>query len=428
MSSIYQNWSHLYPEIEALAKVEPNKTTIAKILIKKHKLAISLESFRSTVRRCIEEAAKRKGKTKNVSGTSKTKMGRPKSKIPDKVISEEQADQWTVQQDIETKRENAIIKILNQKLTLTQKELVTYMQALDNALAIKAATKYKAQTIQWDTRINNEGIAIVQFSDWHVGKKIERKTTNGLNEYNPDIAKERSEMVTRNMLKLVKKERQDLKIQNLVINLGGDAIENFLHEHNPQQNYFSPLEEVRYAKLLIGNALKTIAENGDFKKIVLLCNRGNHPRMTKRMSADVDYKMNLEAMMYWMLADNFNDPMFEWHIPQSDIGYYQCGDKMIRYFHGHQVGFAGGVGGMTIPMNKKIMNWDKSIKAHWNLCSHWHTFSMPTKNVSINGATCGFDGFAQSCGFEYEPPVQAFQLLDKKHGFTGRFPILATKL
>jgi transposase-like protein len=330
---------------------------------------------------------------------------------------------WSVSEALASRKENVFVKNLEDRLKKTLLELEKSNEALDSALVIKQPTNYLSQKIQWDSRINNEGIAIVQFSDWHVGKKIEKNTTNGLNEYNPDIAKKRSEAVTRNMLKLVKKERQDLKINNLIINLGGDAIENFLHEHNQQQNYFSPLEEVRYAKLLIGNSLKTIAENGDFKKIILLCNRGNHPRMTKRMSSDVDYKMNLEAMMYQMLMDDFSDSTFEWQVPQSDIGYYQAGDKMFRYWHSHQVGFQGGVGGLTIPMNKKVMYYDKSIKANWNLCSHWHTFSMPTKNVSVNGSLCGWDSYAQSCGFEFEPPIQAFQLLDKKRGFTGRFPI-----
>jgi hypothetical protein len=76
-------------------------------------------------------------------------------------------------------------------------------------------------------------------------------------------------------------------------------------------------------------------------------------------------------------------------------------------------------------MNKKVMYWDKTTKAQWNLFSHWHQFLMATKNSSVNGSLCGYDSYAQSNGFEYEPPVQAFQLLDKKRGFTVRCPILA---
>jgi hypothetical protein len=340
----------------------------------------------------------------------------------------EESKEWSISEALADRKENAIIRSLNKKVDLLTREVEAANEALDNALAIKANTRYTPQRIEWDTRITNEAIAVAQFSDWHVGKRIERRTTNGLNEYNPDIAKRRAEMVTTNLLKLVKKERQDVKINNLIINLGGDAVQNFLHEGDAQQNYLSPLEEVRYAKLLIGNSLKTIAENGNFKKIVLLCQRGNHPRLTKRMQSDVDYKMNLEAMLYWILSDDFSDSLFEWHIPDSDIGYYEAGNKSIRYYHGHQIGFQGGVGGLTIPMNKKTMYWDKSKKADWNLVSHWHQFLMATKNSSINGSLCGYDAYAQTLGCEYEPPIQAFQLLDKKRGFTGRFPIHAEKI
>jgi hypothetical protein len=332
-------------------------------------------------------------------------------------------EEWTVSKELQGRREDALIKSLGQKIKMLTSDLEKTNEALDNALALREPMKYSKQKIEWNNKIENEGIAIAQFSDWHVGKKIEKKTMNGLNEYNPDIARQRSEKVTENLLRLIKKERRDIKIDNLVINLGGDAIQNFLHEGDAQQNYFSPLEEVVYSKQLHGNSLKTIAERGNFKKIVMLCQRGNHPRLTKKMQTDVDYKMNLEAMLFYMLKQEFSDSIFEWHIPESDIGYYDAGGFMIRYFHGHQVGYQGGVGGLTIPLSKKIMFWDKTKKAHWNVMSHFHTFSMPTKNCSLNGSLCGFDSYAQSLGFEYEPALQAFQLLDKKRGFTGRFPI-----
>lgn len=332
---------------------------------------------------------------------------------------------WTVDSELNRRRENALVKSMGEKVRALTHQLEQTNAALDNALAIKEFTDYRAQSLQWNNSLKGEAAALVQFSDWHVGKRIDKKTTNGLNEYNPDIAKRRSEAVTRNLLKLIKKERQDIRIPNLVINLGGDAINNYLHEGDAQQNYMSPLEEVRFAKQLIGNALKTLAESGDFKKIVLLCQRGNHPRLTKKMQSNVDYKMNLEAMLYWILADDFSDKLFEWHIPQADIGYYQVGDKMIRYFHGHQIGFQGGVGGLTIPMNKKVMYWDKTQKAFYDLVSHWHSFQIISQRASVNGSLCGYDEFAQSCGFPYEPPVQTLQLLDKTRGLTGRFPILS---
>lgn len=331
--------------------------------------------------------------------------------------------EWSVDAELSNRRDNALVRSLGEKIKQLSARLETTNEALDNALAIRAPLRYTKQSIEFNGKYKDEAVAIAQFSDWHVGKRIEKRVMNGLNEYNPDIAKKRSETVTANLLKLIKKERQDIKIDHLVISLGGDAIQNFLHEGDAQQNYFSPLEETIYAKQLHGNAIKTIAEYGNFKKIVFLCKRGNHPRLTKRMQSDVDYKMNLEAMMFYMLKMDFPDSMFEWHIPESDIGYYDIGQWTIRDFHGHQVGFQGGVGGLTIPLAKKLMYWDKTKKAHFNLMGHFHTFSMPTKNCSLNGSLCGYDAYAQTLGFEYEPPLQAFQLLDKRRGFTGRFPI-----
>lgn len=328
-----------------------------------------------------------------------------------------------IEEAVQKRKENVAIRTQSIKIKELTDALDRTNEALDNALGVKNEIDYKSHKIEWNNTLNGEAVALVQLSDWHVGKRIDKKTTNGMNEYNPTIARQRAEGITKNLLKLVHKERRDIKIDNLVINLGGDAINNFLHEGDAQQNYFSPLEEVIFAKELIGNSLKTIAENGEFQKIVLLCQRGNHPRLTKRMQANVDYKMNLESMLYWALKSDFQDQIFEWHIPESDIGYYKIGDKTIRYFHGHQVGYQGGVGGLTIPMNKKIMYYDKTIKADYDMVSHWHQFQFIHQRVSVNSCLCGWDEYAQSNGFAYEPPTQTLQLLDKKRGLTGRFPI-----
>lgn len=51
---------------------------------------------------------------------------------------------------------------------------------------------YKVQaTVLEDMGFSTEQQAVALFSDYHYGSKIDRRTTNGLAEYNPDIARER---------------------------------------------------------------------------------------------------------------------------------------------------------------------------------------------------------------------------------------------
>jgi len=203
----------------------------------------------------------------------------------------------------------------------------------------------------------------------------------------------------------------------------GDFINNFLHEHDVQMNYMHPIEAAVFAKTLLVKSLRTLAEYGNFKRIIVQCIRGNHGRLTKRMQSGNDYKMNLEAVIYYMLRQELNDSTFEFHIPESELSYVEIYGKKIRGFHGHQCQFQGGVGDLTIPLNKLIMKWDKTEKADWNLMHHFHRLWMPTANTSLNGSLCGWNSYALSKGFQFEPPLQAFQLLDAKKGFTVRTPI-----
>lgn len=340
------------------------------------------------------------------------------------VVSEdEKQEMYQLAEDIKARKISGEIKQLKAK----NSQLVTAYEELsllyDKALLLKENTGVSGEIVDLTPHITSTAIPIIQWSDWHVEERIERRTTHGLNEFNPEIAEQRASKLSLNTLKLVEKERQDVKIEEIFICLGGDFFNNYLHEHDVQMNFMSPIEAAIFAKQLLVKSLKTIAENGRFKKIVLMCVRGNHGRLTRRMQSSNDYKMNLEAVIYYMLKQELNDPIFEWHIPESEHGYIKLFDKTIRSFHGHQINYQGGVGDLTIPTNKAIMKWDKTVKADWNLMHHFHSYWMPTRNTSLNGSLCGWNSYALSIGAPYEPPIQTFHLLDSKRGFTVRTPI-----
>lgn len=334
---------------------------------------------------------------------------------------EEQKTLPTPLEEIEKRRLQARVRDLESRLKNTTHELEYTLEKYDEALLLKSKKYNDIPIIEINNHIKDEAVPIIQLSDWHVEERIERSTTHGLNEFNPDIAEMRVKKLTENILKLVKKERQDVTINNIVLCLGGDFINGYLHDHDVQMNFKTPIEAVIFAKELISGLLKSLIEYGKFKKITCVCIRGNHGRLTKRMQSSNDYKMNLEAIIYQLLKQEFKQ--IEWYIPDSELGYFKVFDKTIRAFHGHQIKFQGGVGDLTIPMNKAIMKWDKTTKADWNLSHHYHSFWTPTRNCSLNGSLCGYNSYAVSLGFQYEPPLQSFHLLDKKKGFTVRVPL-----
>ena len=265
-----------------------------------------------------------------------------------------------------------------------------------------------------------EATPIVQFSDWHVGESVEVGQVHGLNEYSPEIAAGRAEAVTVNALKLINKERKDIEINTLVLHLGGDWIGGWIHAELEQTNHMSPIEEVLFALDLLKSSLNYFLKYGDFERIVCLCNRGNHGRLTRFMQHANEKQTNLETFIYCSLGKIDG---VEVVIPDSDVGYFEIYGRVIRYFHGQQCKYKGGVGGITVPLNKLQARWDETKKAYYNLMGHYHTLSYPNTKTTLNGSLKGFDAYAASKGFAYEPPVQSFQLLDEKYGVTVKAPI-----
>lgn len=323
------------------------------------------------------------------------------------------------------RREQAEIKSLKKQLERTVQEYQKLSDAYDIALNLKTSNVNRSiPKIDINKKSGNEATAIVQISDGHFGKVIVPSTVNGLNEYNPDIAKKRMQHCAENTMKLIKKEREDVKIDNLVLILGGDFLENSqLHNHSEMTTSMSPMEETLFSREILHKYIKTVCEYGNFKKIAIACTRGNHSRITHRMVASVDYRMNYETILYSILKDDFSKEAIEWTIPDSEVAEVEVYGKMLRVVHGHQIKFQGGVGGLTVPLNKYVMRMDQINKAFYNFVHHYHNLSYPTVRTTVNGSIVGYDPYAMSIGCSYEPPMQSFQLLDSKWGMTIKAPI-----
>jgi hypothetical protein len=338
---------------------------------------------------------------------------------------EEVATPFEIDELVLMRREQAEIKSLKRQLEKTLQDYQKLSDAYDIALNLKTSqVNGSIPKIESNKKSSNEATAIVQISDGHFGKIVVPSTVNGLNNYNPDIAKKRMQKCAENTIKLIKKEREDVKIDNLVLILGGDFLENSqLHNHSEMTTSMSPMEETLFSRDVLHKYIKTVCEYGNFKKIAIACTRGNHSRITHRMVASVDYRMNYETILYSILKDDFAKEKIEWTIPDSEVAEVDVYDKMIRIVHGHQIKFQGGVGGLTVPLNKYVMRMDQIKKAFYNFVHHYHNLSYPTVRTTVNGSIVGYDPYAMSIGCSYEPPMQSFQLLDSKWGMTIKAPI-----
>lgn len=260
-------------------------------------------------------------------------------------------------------------------------------------------------------------------SDFHVGQRVDPRTVNYLNEFNPDIAERRVGNYFTNLLKLVKKERQDVEIRNLVLWLGGDFISGYIHDELIETNYMTPFQEAEFAQNLLAGGLKMLGDKGKFEKITVVCSTGNHGRATKKVHHGSETNNSYEHFIYWNLRKNLADPVFHWQVAEGYFTYVDIYDKLYRFHHGHSVRFMGGIGGLSIPMQKFVHRADQQRPAAHSFCGHFHQQGF-YPDFTVNGSLVGFDSYALSIGARPERPQQVFRLLDPKRNFTVCAPIL----
>lgn len=269
----------------------------------------------------------------------------------------------------------------------------------------------------------NEAVAVILASDFHVEERVRKETVNDRNEYNLSIASKRSDEFFINAVKLIKKEQQDVNINKVVLALLGDFISGNIHQELLANCSLPPIKAMIYAQNLIVSGILYILKNTDVD-LIIPCHVGNHPRITQKVHISNEQGNSLEYYMYHVLADYFKDEKrITWIIAEGYHTYVKVFDWMIRFHHGHNIKYGQGIGGLFIPTYKAISQWNKVCWADYDCFGHLHT-QRDGGNFISNGSLIGYNAFAVSIKGDYEPPRQQFFLIDSKRGKTVTTPIL----
>lgn len=290
---------------------------------------------------------------------------------------------------------------------------------LEVALAISAREKPETRRIVIPKGADGEATAVAVASDWHVEETVDPRTVNGLNEYNLDIAEKRIGNFFKNVVRLTRIQRQGVKIDRLMLVLGGDFMSGYIHDELVELNELSPTQTVLWLQDQLSSGIKMLEK--EFSEIVIPCVYGNHGRNTKKPRHATGAANSYEWMMYKTL-EKYLGSNASWHI--SD-GYHLLVDlygRTLRIHHGDGLKYQGGIGGLTIPVEKAIASWNKGVTADLDIFGHWHQSQQNPKWIS-NGSLIGFNAYSVAIKAAFEPPSQTFFLFDKRHGRTGTFPI-----
>ena len=262
----------------------------------------------------------------------------------------------------------------------------------------------------------SDAVACIVLSDCHVEETVEFDRVNGLNEFNPTIAEWRMQNAFKNGLTLAMGAARDSKIGTLYMSWLGDFFSGYLHPELEQENALAPGDAAAFAMRLLASGVKYLLKESPFR-IVIDALPGNHGRMTRFQQFANAVGTSLESFMYRAVAEQFRDePRVEIHIAQSGEVYRKFFERFTqRLIHGYQIRYGGGVGGITIPVNKWIANANTSIPATLTTMGHFHQL-FNGKSFWVNGSLIGWNNYAQSSGFKFEAPCQSFYLIHAQDG------------
>lgn len=263
------------------------------------------------------------------------------------------------------------------------------------------------------------GAFVALASDWHVEETVTLEATSGVNQYNLTIAADRIRQFGEGIARLHEFHRNMFDIPHIVLGMMGDFFSGSIHPENVETQALSPIESVAWLNQHIIQLIDGILRDTGLKapgSLIIPFTWGNHGRITKRTHISTNAQNNLE----YLIADTVrlryaNDPRVTVLAPKANHVYVDLWNKTIRFTHLDAIKYQGGVGGLTVPLNKAIVAWNRARHADVTCGGHWHQY-LALPEAVVNGSLIGYNPYAEWIRASPEKPQQATFVLDSQHG------------
>jgi len=188
----------------------------------------------------------------------------------------------------------------------------------------------------------------------------------------------------------------------------------YIHEEYLEENLLSPTEEALAILKHLKIAIPDFLDKSGLRHLLIATSNGNHGRTGQRIKIASYAKNSFEWLLYQWLAIHFEDePRITFQIASGYNNVVDLYGFRINFHHGDAVGYGGGVGGLSIPVNKRIGRQAQSIPIRWegtdkgahhlNVNGHFHQLMFPKFFIG-NGSLIGWNDFAERIGCAYEDP------------------------
>ena len=316
-----------------------------------------------------------------------------------------------VARDADNSRLRDELTTLRKKYDAALKQLDAEKAAVANLTAL-ASVKPKKLDARRPKGKRPEATAILVCSDWHVEERVDPATNVPGNAYDLDIADRRIKQLVQKAAMLIEHERSLTGIRRIVVAALGDMITGQIHDDLVEMTQLAPLAATRWAGERLGGVIGAMAE---IAPVLVATSSGNHGRTTLKPRIATENEHSFEQHLYLTMAAAEQRPNVSWQVGKGYLNIVDLDGFLVRFHHGHAIRFGGGVGGLTIPANKAIANWNISRRVSLDVFGHWHCFSWLPYRFVANGCLIGHNAFADRIKAEFQPPSQSLIIIDHDH-------------
>lgn len=278
----------------------------------------------------------------------------------------------------------------------------------------------------------HECVAVAVASDWHIEERVFPEEVNGDNEYGIEVAKIRAARFFRAIawkiahLQAAGKGGEGIRLRRLFLAVIGDIITGNIHEELAETNDLTPLEAKQAAFDIFVSGLDYLEAECDLPEgIDIHWSWGNHGRLTKKSRVKNQRKHNLEWDLGHQVAKHYaKSDRIRVHVARKNVEVRDILGWKVRLTHGDSVKYGGGIGGLAVPLSKKVLRWDAGGKADLTIIGHFHTLThLGQPHVVVNGSLIGPSEYSDWIAAAPEEPAQAFFCIDRERGLRFWDPI-----
>lgn len=323
------------------------------------------------------------------------------------------------------------IRLLQTECVRLKKMSVSHAVVRDEILKIShAKPPLPGWTTAKQTAAKAPGVPCLFASDWHWGEVVEAGQVGGVNAYDLATAHRRAKAMIQNATELLTRHMVNPKYPGIVFALGGDMFSGDIHEELSRTNEAPIMPLVLDLMGVLVECIQSLADT--FGAVFVPCVTGNHSRTTMKMTSKNRNHLSFDWLLYSLLDKYFErDKRITFMIPEGTDAIFRIHNVTYCLTHGDQFRGGDGMIGALGPIirgdhRKRGRNGQTGQSYDTLLLGHWHQL-IQMQRLIVNGSLIGYNEYAASGNFGFEPPRQALWITHPEHGITFQMPVLVER-